>query len=171
MQPGTAAGPPPYGYQPYQPYPAAAQRLNVPLSVQNAARLMYAGAGLSLILVIADFARGISIESDISQEFAPYPASQVQGVAADFIGGFFALIGIGLWIWMAWASKRGRPWSRILATVLFGLFTLFTLGSIVAIGPASIVFELITLVVGAITMSMLWRAESTAYYQAGSSLR
>ena len=31
--------------------------------------------------------------------------------------------GPGLWMWMATASNRGRPWARVVATVLFGAYT------------------------------------------------
>ena len=41
----------------------------------------------------------------------------------------FGLIGIGLWLWMAYANKAGKNWARITATAFFGLDTLSVLTS------------------------------------------
>jgi hypothetical protein len=66
---------------------------------------------------------------------------------------------------MAWANKRGLSWARIVAPILFGIFVLYTLGTIVYVTPIAIVIELGTLAVGLFALLFIWRRESSAYYQ------
>ena len=57
------------------------------------------------------------------------------------------LIGVLLWVWMAWANNKGRNWARIVASVLFGLNTISLL---LSPGRASItiIFEILGWLVG-----------------------
>ena len=47
--------------------------------------------------------------------------AEIAAVVTAVIG---ALIAIGLWLWMAWANRRGRNWARIVSAVFFGINTL-----------------------------------------------
>ena len=81
-------------------------------------------------------------------------------------------IGIGLWLLMAWANKAGRTWARIVASVLFGLNTLFLLlGLARAHVSASIAFSLVVWLVGLGTIMLLWRKDSSEYFAAMSPRR
>jgi uncharacterized membrane protein len=79
----------------------------------------------------------------------------------------FGLIGIGLWIWMAMANKRGGNWARITATVFFGLNTVSLLVGLARPEPlASRLVGLLIWLIGLGAVVMLWRSESTAFFKA-----
>ncbi len=71
---------------------------------------------------------------------------------------------------MAWKNGQGRPWARIVATVLGGLNLLSTL-SAVSLGNvtgASIAVSVVGLVIALVILSLLWRKESSEFYAARS---
>jgi hypothetical protein len=76
-----------------------------------------------------------------------------------------SLIAIGLWLLMAWGNKNGQSWARIVATVLFGLNTLFLLLSFVrATVSISLAFSVLVWLIGLGAIVMLWRKESSQYF-------
>ena len=79
-----------------------------PASVRRAVALMRAGAALYGLLMIAE---AVDI---LSAGLKPLFVVAVMVVMSP---------GPGLWMWMATASNRGRPWARVVATVLFGAYT------------------------------------------------
>jgi len=145
-----------------------------PKPVQNAVYLMYAGAALSAISFIIGLFTVGSLKTAIHQADPSLTTSQINsGVTfALVIAGFFGLLGIGLWLWMAWANKGGKKWARIVSTVLFGIDTL---GLISAIARAhtvlSLVLSLLIWAVGLGAIIMLWNRESSAYFEAMSAPR
>ncbi len=161
----------------YQSYPSAGQgpapqRPEPPQSVLNAVKLMYAGAGVSAVSFIVGLLTISSLKSVILANSPSLTTSQVNtAVTVGLVfAGFFGLLGIGLWIWMAWANRGGRSWARIVATVLFGIDTLGLLSAIArpSTGVTTILNVLIWLIgLGAIIF--LWRRDSTAYIQGASS--
>jgi hypothetical protein len=130
-----------------------------PQSIQRAVMLMYAGAGLEVLGLIFD----LIIH---------------RGSTASGIPG--AIIGIGLWIWMAKANQAGKNWARITSTVFFGIDCLGLLLILVGVGVvmhavspsvkivlvASVVAGIITWVIGLVTIVLLWGRESSEYYAA-----
>jgi hypothetical protein len=158
----------------YQPYPTTGgdqlplQRPPAPASIQNAVKLMYAGAALSAIGFIVGLATLGSLKKDILNAStkpltaAQLHADQVVGVATIVILG---LIGIGLWIWMARANGAGKNWARIVAAVLFGLNTLGLLSAVArpnAFGTK--IFDILGWLVGLAATMFLWRRESSDYF-------
>jgi len=88
------------------------------------------------------------------------------------IVGFFGILGIALWIWMAWANRGGRKWARIVATVFFGLDTLGLLSAIARPHAVlSLVLTVLIWLVGLGAIVLMWNKESSAYYQAMSAPR
>jgi hypothetical protein len=76
-----------------------------------------------------------------------------------------SLIAIGLWLLMAWGNKNGQSWARIVATVLFGLNTLFLLLSFVrATVSVSLAFSVLVWLIGLGAIVLLWRKESSEYF-------
>src|ERR1700690_3285873 len=108
----------------YEPYPVSeppqesqAPPPAPPGSVINAVRLMYAGAALELIGAIIALATVGSLKTAILAKHPHYTTAQLHSaqnitVAGTVIGG---LIAIGLWLWMAWANRRGRKWARVVS--------------------------------------------------------
>src|SRR5260370_6987482 len=90
-------------------------------AILNAVKLMYAGAGVSIVGLIIGLATAGGLKSAIRKARPKLTTAQVNssatflGVATVVIG----LIGAGLWLWMAWANKRGRPSARIPSSVFF----------------------------------------------------
>jgi len=161
-----------------QPYPSSgkplteAERPPAPPSVLNAVKLMYAGAIVSTASLIASLIYLIfysgSAKSSIRKEFPHYTAGQINHAFLGFVilAIVSAGIGIGLWLWMAWANKRGKNWARITSTVLFVLQTLSLFSSLrgprLAVG---LVFPVLTWLVGAGAVWLLWQRESTAFFK------
>ena len=169
----------------YQPYPtgsgsndlaAPAGRPPQPSTLRNAVRLMLAGAALALIGVIVSAAFSSKIRSTItkaaikanatrrSQGKSVLTAAQIHtlgNVTLVFLV-VIGIIGVLLWLWMAWANNKGSSWARIVATVLFGLNTI---SLFVDVGRASIAIipAAIGWLIGLVAVVLLWRRETTAY--------
>jgi hypothetical protein len=158
----------------YQPYPSSGQmpepvRSEPPDSVQTAVKLMYAGAVVSALSLIVGLATIGSLRTQLRNAYPSYTTSQVHTVevATVVFIVIFGLIGIGLWLWMAMANKRGGNWARITATVFFGLNTLSLLAGFARPEPlASRLVGLLIWLIGLGAIVMLWRAESTAFFKA-----
>ncbi|MDX6307636.1 MAG: hypothetical protein QOI06_682 [Nocardioidaceae bacterium] len=138
---------------------------------------MRAGAVLSLLALLVGLLTLGSLKDNIRQQLIDsnkhYTQSDIDtvynvGVASVVIVG---LLGVALWLWMAKANGEGRRWARIVATVLGALNVIYTVMSLFQ-GQAS-AGSLILSVIGAILASMilvlLWRRESSAYYNARST--
>jgi hypothetical protein len=164
VSPGRPSGPAPFAYAPYQPASqrptGAAKQQFAPAPVLSAVKLMYGGIALSGLLAIIDFVVVGSLGSTL------YLTSHQQNMqGASSLGAIMSLFGVGFWILLAWANKRGMPWARIVAPILLVIFTLYTLISIAFVNPLAIVVELGTIAVGVIALVQLWRRESSPYYQ------
>jgi hypothetical protein len=151
-----------------------------PTSLRTAVRLMWAGAALSLIGVIITAAFSSKIKTAItnaaitanktaaSEHKTQLTTSQIHTLAnATFaILLVFGILGVLLWVWMAWANNKGSGWARIVATVLFALNTI---GLIFEVGRASVSLISIVLewLVGLGAVVLLWRRETTQYISSG----
>jgi|SRR5215469_15011321 len=159
----------------YQQYPTSGsdemprQDPGAPPSVRTAVKLMYAGAALSALSFIIGLATiGSLRHAIINASTKPLTASQlhaaeVAGVAVIVILG---IIGVGLWLWMAWANGRGRSWARIVAAVLFGFNTLGLLSAIIrpnAIGTK--IFDILGWAVGLGATIYLWRPDASEFFK------
>jgi hypothetical protein len=166
----------------YQPYPTGGgsnqmtERAPQPPSLRNAVRLMWVGSGLSLIGVIVTVSFGSKIKTAItnaaitsnktaaSEGKTQLSTSQIHTLASATFALLivFGIIGVLLWVWMAWANNRGRGWARIVATVLFGLNTI---GLVLEFGRASVSLIAIVLewLVGLAAIVLLWRRDSSEY--------
>lgn len=84
-----------------------------------------------------------------------------------------ALIAAGIeaavWLWMAWKNKAGRPWARIVSSVLFGLLTISGIGSLSDGLPAAEVVLLIEWAIGLAAIILIWQRESTQYYRSAGA--
>ena len=141
----------------------------LPTSVQTAVRLMYAGAGISAISFILGLVTIGSVRRTLEKQNPTYSASKISSlvnaeIAIVVVAG---VIGVGLWLWMAWANKRGKNWARITGTVFFALYTLdLILVAARSASGVSTVFAIVTWLVGLGATIMLWRRESSGYFHA-----
>jgi len=159
----------------YTPYPTGggsnqmSQRPPAPSSIGNAVKLMYVGAGLSALGVIISLATIGSLKSAILKRFPHYTAAQVHTaeVAGIVVVVVIGLIGVGLWLWMARMNAAGRSWARVVASVLFGLYTLDELLSFArAQGAGGLIFGLLSWLVGLGAIVFLWQRDSSQYFAA-----
>jgi|HubBroStandDraft_5_1064220.scaffolds.fasta_scaffold01701_6 hypothetical protein len=177
-------------YQPYpsggsyQPYPAGAsqpgQRPPQPTTIRNAVWLMYGGAALSALSAIYILIRSASIKRAINKALVKANATAVrQGkkpLTLTQIHSFenaivivlvvILLIGVGLWVWMAWANSRGSGWARIVASVLFGLNTIYLVLSVSRAG-VSVIFIGLSWLLGLGAIILLWQRLSSDYIRSG----
>jgi hypothetical protein len=158
----------------HQPYPSAGQmpepaRPEPPPSVQTAVKLMFAGAVVSAIGLVVSLATVSNIKSTLHSANPSLTPTQLHDlqtlvIALAVVSG---AIGIGLWTWMAFANRAGKSWARIVATVFFGIDTLFLLVGILRAGVAAGSFVSILIwLIGLGAIILLWRPESTAFFQA-----
>ena len=155
-----------------QPYPSSAKPVEpeqppAPQSVLNAVKLMYAGAAVSTVSLIVSLVDISGTKAAIRKARPSLSVAQVNQlntfiISLAIISG---VIGIALWLWMARANGQGRNWARIVSTVLFGLATLDLFG--VVSQPKTLlglVFPLLTWLIGAGAVFLLWRGESTTFF-------
>jgi MFS family permease len=134
---------------------------------------MYAGAAITAVEFIIGLTTIGSLKSAFRTADPSLTSSQINADVAAAIGidAFFALLGIGLWLWMAFANRRGRSWARIVATVLFALDTLLL---VLAVAQPHLVFSLVIEILiwlaGLGAIILLWRSDSSDYYHAVSAM-
>jgi hypothetical protein len=162
----------------YQPYPTGGaaepepQRPAPPTPVVQAVKLMYAGAIVSAISLIITLATVGSLKTAIHNADPTLTASKLHSaeVAAVAVAIIFGLIGIGLWLWMAYANKAGKNWARITATVFFGLDTLSVLTSFRQAEPVlSRLISILIWLIGLGVIVLLYQRESSAYFGASKT--
>ena len=157
----------------YQPYPSSGkpvepERPAAPPSVLNAVKLMYVGAAVSTVSLVISLVDISGTKAAIRKARPSLTVAQVNQLNTFIItlAIVSGVIGVALWLWMARANGQGRNWARILSTVLFGLATLDMFG--VFSQPKTLlglVFPVLTWLVGAGAVFLLWRPESTAFFK------
>jgi hypothetical protein len=163
----------------YQPYPSAGQtpepvQPGPPASVVMAVRLMYAGAVVSAVSLIVGLATVGSLRDSLHKSDPSLTSTQLHNLQSVVVVGSVAigLISIGLWVWMALMNKAGKSWARIIATVLFGLDTLFLLLGLARAGAAAgTLVSIVTWLIGLGAVIFLWRRDSSEYFTAVSGPR
>jgi hypothetical protein len=142
-----------------------------PSSIRNAVRLMYVGAVLSVLGGLSIFLQVDAIRDQIEEDDPSLTGDEVDTAVAIFVVTFvvISLISIGLWLWMAYANGRGQSWARVVATVLGGLSIVSALvGIATGSGGVGIVFSILSVVLAAVILFLLYRPESSRFYEARS---
>jgi hypothetical protein len=157
----------------YQPYPSGGkpvepERPPAPTPVQNAVKLMYAGAAVSTVSLVISLANFSGTKAAIKKARPTLTATQINQLNTFIItlAIVSGVIGIALWLWMARSNSQGKNWARILSTALFGLATLDLFG--VVSQPATLiglVFPVLTWLIGLGAVILLWRKESSAFFK------
>ncbi|WP_456696583.1 hypothetical protein [Aeromicrobium sp. P5_D10] len=171
--PGESAG---HGSYPASPAPAPVDQ---PGSIATACKLMLVGAGLSVLTLVFSLATMGDLKDEIRDKMVKDDPDVSQSTidAAYAIGiGFavvFGLLGALLWVWMAWKNGQGRKWARVVASVLGGLNVVGALFTISAgnAGTLTVVSTLVSLVLAVVILVLLWKPESTRFYDATTASR
>lgn len=180
----AAAAADPFGELPAWPYPggqAGPGRPAVPASMRNAVRLMYLGAAVSLGKVIADVvtesptrhAMLTALRTGAAKSGTTVTTAQLNsGITATLVMAFvLGLIGAGLWILLARASRSGKDWARVTGSVLFGLDTLAVLigpPDVGIRGPEAAVARIlagIIWLIGLTAVVYLWQKDSSVFFK------
>jgi hypothetical protein len=152
-----------------QPDPSAAGRMPEPVrpgpppSVVMAVRLMYAGAVVS----------ALSLRSNLHKAQPTLTPTQLHQLQTVVVVGsvFIGVLSIGLWVWMALMSKAGKSWARVVAAVLFGLYTLYLLFVVARTGAAgTALVPILSWLIGLGAVIYLWRKDASAYFNAQAAL-
>ncbi|KQX74055.1 hypothetical protein [Aeromicrobium sp. Root472D3] len=180
--PGPQQPAAPYGSYPTGPGGQPPQRPAAPpqpSSIALAVKLMLVGAALSLLSLVVGFIGLGSLKDDIARQMRESDPSVTQstidaayavGIASSIVGGSITVL---LWLWMAWKNGQGRSWARVVATVLGVLNVVFTLFGL-AIGgtqTVSVVLSIVNLVLGVFILVLLWKKQSSAFYDATAASR
>ena len=139
-------------------------------TVRAAVRLMYAGAAVTTVTLIISVISVAFIGRSASTlrlagRSQPFPVAMTVGI----VGG---LIVIALWPWMARANGQGRNWARILSTVLLSLATLELISVFSgAQNVLGLIFWAPTWLVGLAAVWLLWRPDSSAFFNPQAAVR
>lgn len=176
-QPGQSA-PQPHqgGYQAapqFQPGGAPQVPTRAPKSIQFAKYAMWAGALVQLLALPLLFVTMGTMRETIEEELAAAgqavdPSVVDAAVMAGLVfAGVMIVLGVILWLLIAFFTGRGKGWARIVGTVLFGLYVLSMLASIAQPTPAiNLIMNVLTLIIGGVAVFFLWQKDSTAWFQA-----
>jgi uncharacterized membrane protein len=150
----------------------------LPVSMRKAVRFMLLGAAVTGVFATFDVIATIVDKNSIDINGKPLTSSQL---LTDIIFQIVSYaIYIMLWILMARFNRAGQKWARIVSSVLFAIstFQLYqTIDSLhggEVITVTDIVFIVFTIAVwaaGVGAIAMLWRSDSTAYFNAHSVSR
>lgn len=187
----TGPQPGPYSQYPQYPQypggggggmPAQQPKPPPPDPVRNAFYLMVAGAALQAIGIISALAQINTIRDIIRDRVRDQPDSSsvdVDSVVNVTIALIIlvGLIGVALWLWMAFANRAGKNWARITATVFFAISTLSLFGSLasrssdstMAVGSSTTtvgtVLNVLLWLVGLAVIILLWHRRSGPYFK------
>ena len=139
-----------------------------PSTMINAMRLMYAGAALAALGILAAVATVPALRTAVRQQ---QPGADYGGVSAATTGALTVtiiggLISVGVWLALARRTRRGRPGVRVVSTVLFVIDSLTVLStrSHGFLTPATWITGAAEWAVGLIVIVFLWDRRSTAYF-------
>jgi hypothetical protein len=114
---------------------------------------MYAGAALTIISLIVAL-------PDLG------PKRPHGGAGNDIVG---TLLGVGIYILIAQASKAGKGWARITGTVLFAINTVFAPFELAAHATPTGTYEkTLTVIIWLVDLSiviLLWERSSSAFFR------
>ena len=145
----------------------------LPATMRKAVRFMLAGAASTLVFGLFVVIVTIVDKNSIDLNGKPITSSQLSlAIVSDVIQ--YVVYAV-LWVLMARFNRAGMKWARIVASVLCAISTIElyrTIGSLHSgqeINAADIIFLIVTVAVWAVgvgAIAMLWRSDSSAYYQA-----
>ncbi|MFP5346648.1 MAG: hypothetical protein ACLGIA_06450 [Actinomycetes bacterium] len=168
--PGYPGEPAPVGSAAYE---AGLGNVVKPPPLALAVKLMYVGAVLSLVNLVIGLTQGDAIRRQLQDQAGLSQEAIDTAVAVAFVSGVVAgLIGIALWLFNAAMNARGKKWARILSTVLGALAVLSFLGSFAQpTTPPTVIIGLLMALLAIVIVWLLWRPDSSRYYDVMSRPR
>lgn len=157
----------------YEPYrasepPQQVERVQQPRTVINAIRLMYLGAAIEVVALIAALLTRGSLRASIRRAHPLYTLQQLHNAENVRTGILVigAVIAIAAWLWMAWANGRGLNWARVVSAVLLGIDTLGLLLSFGAVrSAASVIVGIVIWLIGLAVIVLIFNKSSSPFYR------
>ena len=140
-----------------------------PRTVQNAVRLMYAGAVVTAIGVVISVIAVIADHHALRASHPHATAAQLHSLQNGYItlAILSGLLEIAAWLVMARANRAGVKWARIVASVLFALGTFnFTNTLLGTITIGNVTYSGVTWLIGLAAIVFLWQRASSEYFAA-----
>jgi hypothetical protein len=156
IQPDTQATPPP-----------DIQRPPVPGTVRNAARVMYAGAAVTLIQAVTYLVTAGATKRAIEKAHPHMQASTVNTLTHGgvIVGAVLAVISAILFVWIARSCLAGRNWARATGTVLAAAAVLGAVYNVSAgVATVVLIFVVAVTVIGLAAATLLWVGGSSAWF-------
>jgi hypothetical protein len=137
-----------------------------------AVRLMYVGAGLSLLGMFFALATRSQLRDQFRNENPDQTAAELDRAInmASAVSVVIGVSSVGLWLWMAQANSRGQAWARIVATVLFGLNVVLTVYNLTQTTGFGVVLNIIFIGLAGAILYLLYRKETDQFYAATSGV-
>jgi len=153
----SMAPPPPGNYPSMAPAPWETSAIQgpPPSTVVNAFKLILVQVALSLVNIVVTLLTADSIKEQVRTASPTLDQSMVDTAAGLVIGVavVFGIIGIGVWILLAFTVRAGKNWARIVTFVFAGLGLLSGLASFAQ--PSSVFSHLLLLVAVAIDIALI----------------
>ena len=126
-----------------------------PSTVVNAFRLILVQAALSLVNVVVTLLTVDSIKEQVRASSPTLDQAMIDAAAgvAVALAVVFGIIGIGVWILLAFKVRAGKNWARIVTFVFAGLGLLIGLASFAQ--PSSVFSHIVLLVAVAIDIALI----------------
>jgi hypothetical protein len=139
---------------------------NIAPSIVAAVKLMYVGAGLSLLGMLYGLATRDEIRDRLAEDDPDMTSGELDR-AVNVQTGVTVVVGlsaVGLWLWMAQTNGRGLVWARKVATVLFGLNLIVIVYSLTQTSGFGVVVNIVSIALAGSILWLLYRKDSNAYY-------
>ncbi len=151
----------------------------IPRTVRRGARFMLAGGILTAIvgifLIVATVIDKNALTNSNGNRLSTGQfASGIVETAITYV------VLVAIWVLMARMNRSGYQWARIAASIfcLISSYDAYSLVSsisggetITVVGIVYIVFDLAIWVLGVLSIALIWRSESSAYYRSRSAPR
>jgi len=132
---------------------------------------MYIGMVLTLIAAGVYVVDQDAISRSVTGRYADYTPAQLDEARSFLM--FYLLtisaVGVVCWLLMIWATRKGKSWTRITATIIFGLAVLIALANLVLeeygnrVVPVSMaVASLVPCIAGMLAVVYLWKDRKPA---------
>lgn len=144
---------------------------SAPKAILLASKLMFAGAGASAALGIAQIAYAhtywVYLRRGKDAQAAADWGTNSSGLAYFFI--FYMILSMALWIWLSCATRAGKRWVKPVTTLLWAVSTLLSMGivggSVEAPVVVAAVLSAIVWAIGSYTVMQLHKPESGRYFR------
>jgi hypothetical protein len=152
----------------------------VPATLRNAVRFMLAGAGTTALFGIFTLVVWMTARDTLTDSKGNHlNNAQFAGSIVSIVL-FVIIVPVTLWLLMARLNRAGRGWARITASVLCAIWSYSTISAISSLKNGqtitwyylvSLIVEIITWVVGVGAVALLWRRQTSDYFNAQANPR